>query len=363
MLKKPLRIGMVAPVWAPVPTTKYGGTENIVSILTEALVERGHTVTLFASGDSKTKARLISVTAKNLLARGIPFSNTGFSTANVAEAFTRASQFDVIHTHVQQTDLFFPALTTTPVLHTIHNDLSGLTGSIDTQVELELYAKYNKNNFVSISKNQKKRSLVPLHWVATIYHGINLNQFTFYPKPQNHFVWAARLNPRKGPDIALRAAGEAGKRVFLAGPRLTKKSQDFYKQTLSPLIHQYHGKFVGEISQKQKSSFFGPALGLLYPIKWEEPFGLVMIEAMACGTPVIAFQRGAAPELIVNGKTGYIVRTFPEMVRAIKKIHLLDRAACRAHVEKYFSAERMVNEYEELYYELLSRQKVKGRPA
>lgn len=357
MLKKPLRIGMVAPVWAPVPTTKYGGTELVVSALTEALVKRGHQVTLFASGDSKTTAKLVSVTPKHLLARGISFANSGFSAANLAAAFSRASQFDILHTHVQQLDILFPSLTTTPVLHTIHNDLSGLSGNIDSTVELELYNQHKKNNFVAISNSQKKHALVKLNWVATIYHGIPLEHLTFHPKPQDHLVWAARLNPRKGPDIALRAAGAAGKKLFVAGPQLTQQSKDFYQETLLPLIRQHHGKFVGEISQKQKNSFFGSALALLYPLKWEEPFGLVMIEAMACGTPVIAFKRGAAPELVVDGKTGYLVRTLPEMVRAIKKIDLIDRADCREHVFKHFTVDKMVDAYEELYDRLVAQRR------
>lgn len=355
MPKKALRIAQVSPLWTPVPPIKYGGTELVVSALTEGLVQRGHHVTLFASGDSQTSAHLSSVTKKNLIERGVPFSNHLLTLANLSAAFQRANDFDVIHTHIDTWELFFPQLVSTPTLHTIHNDVSCPSLSDECQINLETYKRYAKNNFVAISDNQKKTAAAQLNWVKTIHHGLNLNYYTFQPKAQDHLAWTARITRKKGAMEAIRAAKQAGKKIHLAGPLMTTQNRTYFETEIAPLLKEHDAEYVGEISQAQKSKFLGSASALLYPAAWEEPFGLVIIEAMACGTPVIAFKRGAASELIVDGKTGFLVRTLPEMVRAIGKVGSIDRAACRRHIEKYFSAERMVSEYEEVYYQLLKR--------
>ncbi|MEK7540286.1 MAG: glycosyltransferase family 4 protein [Patescibacteria group bacterium] len=355
MPKKRLRIAQVAPLWTSVPPKKYGGTELVVSALSEGLVKRGHQVTLFASGDSQTSAKLVSITPKNLIERGVPFSNQLLPLASLNVAFQRAKEFDVIHTHVDTFELFFPGLTDTPALHTIHSDVSCPAPSEASKLTLETYTRYAKNNFVAISSNQRKTSAAPLNWVKTIHHGLNLENYLFHPTAQDHVVWTARISPKKGALEAILAAGQAKRKLRLAGPIMTKENRNYFEAQISPLLKEHNAEYVGEISQAQKSAFLGTASALLYPASWEEPFGLVIIEAMACGTPVVAFNRGAASELIVDGKTGFLVRTLSEMVRAIAKVHTLDRAACRQHIEQHFSADRMVTEYEEVYYQLLKK--------
>lgn len=355
MPKKKLRIAQVAPLWTPVPPKKYGGTELVVSALTEGLVQRGHQVTLFASGDSQTSARLTSVTKKNLIERGVPFSNYLLTLANLNTAFQRANEFDVIHTHVDTFELFFPQLVPTPTLHTIHNDVSCPTLSDECQINLETYKRYAKNNFVAISANQRRTAGASLNWLKTIHHGLNLDNYIFQPQAQDHLAWTARITPKKGAVEAIRAAKQAGKKIHLAGPLMTAPNRTYFETDIAPLLKEHVAEYVGEISQAQKSKFLGSASALLYPASWEEPFGLVIIEAMACGTPVIAFNRGAASELIRDCKTGFLVRTLSEMARAIKKVGSIDRAACRRHIEQHFSAERMVSAYEEVYYRLVDR--------
>lgn len=355
MPKKGLRIAQVSPLWTAVPPIKYGGTELVVSALTEGLVKRGHHVTLFASGDSQTSAKLASVTPMNLIERGIPFSNQLLTLANLNAAFERADEFDIIHTHNDIYELFFPGLVKTPTIHTIHSDVSCPSLSEECRVTLEMYKRYAKNNFVAISSNQRKTSAASLNWIKTIHHGLNLDNYIFHPTAQEHLVWTARISPKKGAIEAIKAAGQAKRALHLAGPLMTTQNRSYFETSISPLLKENGAEYVGEISQNEKSEFLGNASAMLYPAIWEEPFGLVIIEAMACGTPVIAFNRGAASELIIDGKTGFLVRTLPEMARAIKKIPSISRSACRKHIEEKFSSDRMVSDYEEVYYNLLKK--------
>lgn len=355
MPKKRLRVAQVSPLWTAVPPIKYGGTELVVSALTEGLVKRGHDVTLFASGDSQTSAKLVTVSPKNLIERGVPFSNQLLTLANLRTAFGRASEFDIIHTHIDIFELFFPGLVSTPTVHTIHSDVSCPSTAPECLITLETYRLYAKNNFVAISNNQRKTAAAPLNWIKTIYHGLNLDNYIFQPHAKNHLAWTARISPKKGAIEAIQAAAQAKHMLHLAGPLMTVANKRYFESEISPLIKKSGAEYVGEISQIQKSAFLGGAKALLYPASWEEPFGLVIIEAMACGTPVIAFSRGAAKELIVDGKTGFLVRTLPEMARAIEKVHTLNRADCRKHIEEKFSADRMITDYEEVYYTLLEK--------
>ena len=351
--QKPLRIAQVAPLWVSIPPEKYGGIERIIHFLTEELVARGHKVTLFASGDSKTKAKLISVYPRGLLKDKISWTDPFWNLENLTACFKMADKFDIIHSHLDLWTLFFQGLTKTPVLHTFHNQLyaGSVTSPEKFSTRLKLFDKYRKEvNGVFISQAEKKNSAVkfPKNWV--VYNGIDVSQFKFHPKPKDHFIWIARIDPFKGIENAIKAAETAGAKLLLAG-RLDPVRKQYFQTTIKPHLSKKI-KYVGELSQSELSDFYGSARACLYPIEWEEPFGLIMVESMATGTPVIVFDRGSAREVVEDGKTGFVVKDIKEMVEAMKKIGQIDRSACRERVERLFSFQKMVDEYEKIYYQL-----------
>lgn len=351
--RRPLRIGMVAPLYAPVPPTGYGGTELVVSMLTEELVKRGHRVTLFASGDSHTSAQLDATVPTHLFKLGIPVTDLRYHVLHLNRAFRQAEKFDIIHTHVDTVEFFFSAFVNTPTLHTIHQPLCRTPLSQGFEIKLRILKEFRRNKFVAISQNMKKTAEVKLNFVDTIYHGIPVEQFKFYPKPKNHVVFLGRTNKLKGIEIAIKAAHRAGLKLLVGGPFLSQVT--YFNTQIKPLMKKTGTQYVGEVSVREKNRFLGEALALINPIQWEEPFGLNMIEAMACGTPVIATRRGSVPEIVKHGKTGFIADDFAGLVKAMKQIKEIDRRECRQHVERYFTLERMVDQYEELYYRTLKR--------
>ncbi len=351
---KKLRIAQVAPLWFPIPPEKYGGTEWIVYHLCVGLKKRGHQVTLFASGDSRVSCRLVSVYPKSLIKAGISWRDQTYNILTLSETFKRANQFDIIHTHIDLWETYFPQLVKTPVIHTIHNPLYS-SAKIDSR--LFILEHFKKNNYVAISTAQRQLSRVKLNFVATIYNGVDLNDFKFSPKGGDTFVWAARIDKYKGIENAITVAKRAGVKLLLAG-RLDPAQVDYFKKVIKPqLNHQIC--YFGEYSRYQKSWFFGRAKALLYLIEWHEPFGLIMAESMACGTPVIAFNRGSVPEIVKDKKTGFIVKDIDEAVEAVKKINQINRAECRKWVEKNFTIEKMVENYEKVYYKIISKAKRK----
>jgi len=359
MKRKKLHIAQIAPPWVRIPPKKYGGIELIIKYLCDGLVNRGHKVTLFASGDSLTKAKLVSVWKHPLLEDHIKWTDYSFTLLNIAKAYERADKFDIIHGHNDQNELFFSQLVNTPTVHTMHNPLRGRSNAIMTP-RIEVLNHYaNKTNFVIISKSQLAVGDAKLKPKALIYNGVDINAFSFNAKPSDHFVWIARVDKVKGIGNAVTAAKRAKVKLIMAG-LLDYTHRDYYDEVIRPQLSQTI-RFIGEIGGKQKSTFYRNAKALLYPIEWDEPFGLVMTEAMACGTPVIAFDRGSVREVVKDGKTGFIVKTIPEMVRAMKKIDTIDRAACRDWVAKKFSVDRMVDQYEELYYRIIDQHKGKRR--
>lgn len=353
MSQRRLRIGMVAPIYAPVPPVGYGGTELVVSMLTEELVKRGHHVTLFASGDSRTKAKLVATVPTNLFKLQVPVTDLRYPFLHLSRAFAQADQFDLMHTHVDTCELFFPSLVDTPTVHTIHQPLLPNPLSQGFEIKIDILRAFKQNRFVAISDNMKKTSKVKLNFVATIHHGIPVEKFKFYPKPKNHLVFLGRTNKLKGIEIAIKAAHRAGVKLVVAGPALSQTS--YFNEVVRPLMKKTNTQYIGEMSALGKNKFVGEALALLNPIQWEEPFGLNMIEAMASGTPVIATRRGSVPEIIKQGKTGFIADDFAGLVKAIKHIKEIDRRECRKHVERYFTLEQMVDQYEALYYRTLKR--------
>lgn len=350
---KKLRIAQVAPLWFPVPPKKYGGTERIIHFLTEDLTKRGHKVFLFASGDSKTKAKLIFPIKKHLCAhkdfeRKISWREYVWNAFNTAKAIELSKKFDIIHTHWVWLPFLFSKFSKAPIVHTFHN----IPSPSDTRWKILKYYK-NKINAIFISKSEMKNSKVKFKKNWVIYNGIDISQFKFNAKPFNHFVWIGRIDPIKGIKNAIYLAKKLKEKLIFAG-QLQPQWIPFFQKEIKPHLSKQI-KYIGEISQKQLSNFYGGAKALLYPIEWEEPFGLVMVEAMACGTPVIVFNRGSAKEVVKDGKTGFVVENLKEMEEAIKEINKISRQNCREWVEKNFTKERMVLEYEKIYYNILAK--------
>jgi glycosyltransferase involved in cell wall biosynthesis len=345
---KKLKIAQIAPLWFSIPPKKYGGIERIISFLTEDLVRRGHKVTLFASGDSKTKARLISLTKRSIIDRGVRWTDYWWNIFNHSVAFEKANEFDIIHCHWEMLGGFFQRFSKTPVLHTLHNIPSSET------VRWETYKHYkNDLNLVFISKSERRNAPIKFKNSWIIYNGINTSQFKFNPHPKDHFIWIARVSRIKGTREAIEIAKKAGVKLLLAG-QIQPQEQEYFNKEIKPELNQQI-QYLGELSQEKLSSFYGSAKGCLYPIDWEEPFGLVMVEAMACGTPVIVFDRGSAREVIKDKKTGFIVKDINEAVKAVKKINQIKRSDCRRWVEDNFSKEKMVDDYERLYYKIINK--------
>jgi glycosyltransferase involved in cell wall biosynthesis len=345
---KKLKIAQIAPLWFSVPPKRYGGIERIVSYLTEELTKRGHSVTLFASGDSKTKAKLVSVSKKSLSGLNIPWHDWWWNNHNYSTAFKKSSSFDIIHSHWTPMGMYFQDLTKTPTLHTLHN----LPKKSD--IRWEIFRNYKKSNVAFISKKQKQNSVVKFKksWVA--YNGIPVKKFNFKPKPENHLIWIGRISPDKGTDIAIKIAKKARMKLLIAG-QLQPKYQDYFDKKINPHLGSKI-KYIGELSQSELASFYGQGKAFIYPIKWQEPFGLVMVEAQACGTPVIAFDKGSVPEVVKHGKTGFVVKNITEAVKAVKKINQIKREDCRKWVEKNFAIEKMVDNYEKVYYKIIKKQ-------
>jgi glycosyltransferase involved in cell wall biosynthesis len=353
-----LKIVQVAPIWINVPPKRYGGIERVVSILSDGLAKRGHKVALFAPATSKTQARLFSVVKQPLIKENVSWHNQIWNLCNLSRAFEMAGDFDIIHCHLDVWGLFFQHLTKKPVLHTMHNRLFLAECDRNDRFKKDRLNMFkqeaNRTNIVFISEAMKKLSRVPLLEKNTrvIHNSIDLKNFKFSAKPQGHFIWIARIEKHKGIENAIALAERTGAKLKIAG-RIDPTKREYFDQKIKPHLNK-NIEYVGELGQKELSKFYGPAKAFLYPIEWEEPFGLVVAESMACGTPVIAYSRGAMPELIENGKTGFLVRNQNEMIAAMKKIDALDRAAIRQFAEEKFSGERMVSEYEKFYYDLIN---------
>lgn len=341
-----MKIAQVAPLWIPVPPLTYGGTELIVSWLTEELVKRGHEVTLFASGDSKTKAKLVPIWPKSLW-RAKPAAPHAIFGLLYKELLERKNDFDVIHDHCEFYTAPFSPFIKRPIVSTIHHPIY--------EEMTILFKKLPNINYVAISESQRKTA-PGVNFAETIHHGLPLEKYPFSPKAENHLLWISKITPRKGPAEAIEIANKAGENLILAGV-IPREYQDYFKYRIRPFVNGKQIQFVGAADFQKKVNLFSKAKALLYPIKGAESFGLVVIEAMACGTPVIAYKRGSMPELIKDGKTGFLVETQEEMIEAIKKIDRIKRIDCRRRVSAKFSLRKMVNKYEALYHKLIKNSK------
>ena len=339
-----MRIAQVAPLYESVPPKQYGGTERIVSYLTEELVRQGHDVTLFASGDSETAARLIPVCQLSLRLDERSKDQLAHHVLLLEHVSQRAHEFDVIHFHIDY--LHFPVsrLLRIPHVTTLH-------GRLDIPDLAPLYNEFREMPVVSISNSQ--REPVPwANWQGTIYHGLPKG-LRFRPEPGKYLAFLGRFCPEKRVDRAIEIAKRTGIPLKIAA-KVDSADKRYFKRVVEPLLRTCPGaKWVGEISERQKEEFLGNAYALLFPIDWPEPFGLVMIEAMACGTPVIAYEGGSVTEVIEEGRTGFIVTELEDAVEAVRRVADLSRARCRQVFEKRFTVTRMARDYVKVYMRIV----------
>ena len=343
-----MRIAQVAPLWERVPPIGYGGIELIVSLLTDELVRRGHQVTLFASGDSQTLAHLESVTAKALrLNPDVKFPNV-YEMLQFSQVEEQANHFDLINFHQWIPPLPLAKGIKTPTLYTLHSNF--------TADHIKLCAQFRNQRFISISNAQRK--LGPkLNYVGTIYNGIDTDRYPFQPTPAHppYLAFLGRMDPQKGPHHAIAVARKLGWPLKLAG-KVDGCYQAFFEQEIAPYIDGRQIEFLGEVNLAQKNELLGNAAATLFPITWQEPFGLVMIESMCVGTPVAALNQGSVPEIIAQGKTGFICSTVEEMAAIVPDVVRLNRRVCHDFVVRRFGVKQMVNQYEAVYRKVLEEE-------
>ena len=345
-----MRIAQVAPLYESVPPKYYGGTERVVSYLTEDLVRQGHEVTLFASGDSETKAWLVAACQQSLRFDKHCQNQIAHHFVMLEHVFQRASEFDIIHFHVDY--LHFPLSRREGV-----TQVTTLHGRLDIPDLVPLYAEFHDMPVISISNGQRD-PLPWANWQATVHHGLPVDLFRFRAEPGSYLAFLGRISPEKRVDRAIDIAEQAGMPLKIAA-KVDPVDEDYFESAIAPLLRSSLVEFVGEIGEGEKNEFLGNAYALLFPIDWPEPFGLVMIEAMACGTPVIAYRDGAVPEVMEQGHTGFVVEGLEDAVAAVRRVPELSRKRCREVFEQRFTATRMTYDYV-LHFERLiaSKQEV-----
>jgi len=340
-----MRIAQISPLMEAVPPKLYGGTERIVAYLTDALVATGHEVTLFASGDSSTTARLVAAWPEALRLDPTIRDHVAPLITMLETVAQQADEFDVIHLHCDYLGYLALRRTSVPFLATLH-------GRLDLPELRPLYRSFRDVPVVSISDAQRA-PLPEAHYIATIPHGLPEKSLLPGSGAGGYLAFLGRISPEKPPDRAIRIATLAGMKLKIAA-KVDRVDQEYFKAEIEPLLAQPHVEFIGEIAEHQKAEFLGEAAGLLFPITWREPFGLAMIEAMACGTPVLAMRHGSVPEVVDEGVTGFIVANETEAVSAARRMTMLDRARIRKVFEKRFTAHRMAEDYVSVYRRLIA---------
>jgi glycosyltransferase involved in cell wall biosynthesis len=339
-----MNIAQVAPLWESVPPKLYGGTERIVSYVTEELVRMGHDVTLFASGDSETAARLEAVCPQALRLNTGIFNRDAPMIMLQERALGAVGDFDVIHSHLDFLGFPLARRNSVPVVTTLH-------GRLDLPELEPVFREYSEMPLVSISHAQR-RPLSWANWEATIHHGLPRDLYTFHQKSQGYLAFLGRISPEKRPDQAIEIAKRTGLPLRIAA-KVDPADQQYYQSEIEPLLDHPLVEFLGEISDTEKDDFIGNALALVCPYDWPEPFGLVLIEALACGTPVLAYRRGSIPEIIDDGITGFVCESLAEMAEAVERLPLIDRSRCRSAFEERFTADRMARDYVALYERII----------
>jgi len=340
-----MKIAQIAPLWERVPPFRYGGIELIVSLLTDELVRRGHEVTLFASGDSITAGQLKSVHEKALRLDERVKEPGLYEQMMLSQVYQQAHHFDIIHSHVGCAALPYTGFVKTPTVHTTHG--------IFTPDNEKMFRQFAWQPYISISEAQREPRL-GLNYIHTVYNGIDTSVYSFQPEPAQpaYLAFVGRISPEKGPQEAIAIAKAAGLPLKMAG-KVDPVDRVFYREQIAPLIDGEHIQYLGEVSHEEKVQLLSGATVTLFPITWREPFGLVMIESMATGTPVIGMSLGSVPEVIAHGKTGFVCHTQEQMIEAIPAAIKLSRQACRDYVLQRFSVASMVNEYERAYQMVL----------
>ena len=341
-MSRRLRIAQVSPLYERIPPALYGGTERIVGYLTEELVKRGHDVTLFASGDSRTKAKLVAPAPRALRLDNHHRDDLAFHLLELARVFEHPRDFDIIHCHIGHLAFPFSRLAGASALHTLH-------GRLDLPDTFPVFRHFRDEPLVSISHAQRRPFKgLGVTWAGTVYHGLPLAKYPFASARGSYLAFLGRISPEKRPDLAIALAKRLGIKLKMAA-KVDPVDQVYFDRDIKPLLDHPLIEFMGEISEEAKPDFLGRALALVFPIDWPEPFGLVMIEALACGTPVIARGCGSVPEIVLDGRTGFVVDTLEDMEGAVKAVDRIDRAECRRDVVRRFSVERMVDGYESIY--------------
>jgi glycosyltransferase involved in cell wall biosynthesis len=346
-----MKIAVLAPFEESVPPKTYGGTELVVSHVVEELVRMGHDVTLVASGDSETSAKLVPVFERSIRATAeaqdmkVRDALKYMGLGKVMTYLARNS-FDIVHNHIGWRVLPFEKMLDCPVVTTLH-------GPLDVPYQQRVYGAYKDSNYVSISLNQR-RPMPELNFVANVYNGIDVGSFDFHAEPQDYFAFLGRMSPEKGPVQAIRIAKRAGVKLVMAA-KVDAVDRAFFEKEVEPLIDGEQIRFIGEVGHEEKNALLGGAKALLAPIQWEEPFGLFFVEAMVCGTPVVAMSRGSVPEIVVDGKTGFACGDEEEAVEAIGRVGSLDRKTCREHASARFSKEKMAQGYVGAYEAVLAK--------
>ncbi|HEU4685889.1 MAG TPA: glycosyltransferase family 4 protein [Nitrospira sp.] len=340
-----MKIAQISPLWESVPPQLYGGTERIVSYITEELVRLGHDVTLFASGDSRTAAHLKACCPKALRLHENGFLNRDAPLIVMLEQALGAAsgQFDIIHSHLDFLGFPMSRRAHAPVLTTLH-------GRLDLPELAAIFEEYAELPVISISDAQRT-PLPKANWLGTVHHGIPKDLYTFHPAKGSYLAFLGRISPEKCPDHAIEIAKRVGMPLRIAA-KVDPMDQEYFKRKIERLLEHPLVEYVGEISDAEKNDFLGEAAALLCPYDWPEPFGLVLIEALACGTPVLAYRRGSIPEVLDHGVTGYVCNDLDALAQAVGAVHLLDRSRCRETFERRFTVERMVRAYLNLYERL-----------
>lgn len=343
-----MKIAQVAPLHESVPPKTYGGTERVVHYLTEALVQQGHDVTLFASADSRTSAKLHSTVSEALRLAPEKRDPLPWHMLQLAQVSGIAESFDIIHFHTDFCHFPLWRKMRTPQVTTLH-------GRLDLPDLKPLFDEFPDMPVISIANHQRE-PLPMAHWTDTVYNGIPVDLYDFQAEGGDYLAFLGRMSPEKGAEAAIEIALRAEMPLKMAA-KIDVMDQEYFETRIRPRLSHPLIEFIGEVDEKGKNELLGGAKALLFPIDWQEPFGLVMIEAMACGTPVIAYRRGSVPEVMTDGVTGYIVESEEEAVSAIARIDQIDRGICRSYFEKRFSADRMARSYVNAYQKLMLRQK------
>lgn len=338
-----MKIAQIAPIIERVPPKKYGGTERVVHVLTEWLVKRGHEVTLFASGDSITRAKLISVYPKSLREARLKESFANINvTFNIGLAYKMQDKFDIIHDHSGYMGLAAANIAKTPSVFTLHGPI--------TAENRKIYQVLNKPRLVTISKAQIQNA-PNLNHIGTVYNGLNLQEYPFSKETENYLLFVGRISLEKGVHFAIETALNLNLPLIIAA-KLEKVDLPYFNEYIGPFLSDQI-RWIGEVTEEERNNLMSKALCFLHPVTWREPFGLTLIEAMACGCPVVAFNKGSIPEIIKDGVTGFVVSSLEEMIDAVAKIKSINRMNCRIHALENFSGEKMTDNYEAVYKKIL----------